>query len=321
MVRRSLLFVVLALLLAGCGGTPIPTAVPPTATPVPVLGSTQARPADGMVMVYVPAGEFTMGSTDTQVDEVLDLCNEYIGDCQREWFTGAQPTHPVSLDAFWLDRTEVTNAQFAAFLNASGNQEEGGVTWLEIKNKNALIEEAAGTFRPKDGYADHPAIEVSWYAAAAYCAWAGGRLPTEAEWEYAARGPASSVYPWGDSFDSARLNYCDKQCYFSWKDDDGDDGYERTAPVGSYPAGASWCGALDMAGSVWEWVSDRYGEDYYAQSPSANPPGPADGEKRAVRGGSWFDYPGSVRSAGRGQGPPEGRNDTGGFRCAAPGQP
>jgi formylglycine-generating enzyme required for sulfatase activity len=111
-----------------------------------------------MVMVYVPAGEFQMGSTDEQVDYVGELCNEPYADCQREWFEREQPAHVVALDGFWLDRTEVTNAHFAAFLNEEGNQEEGGVTWLRLESDYCLIERVGDEYRPKSGYADHPVI-------------------------------------------------------------------------------------------------------------------------------------------------------------------
>jgi formylglycine-generating enzyme required for sulfatase activity len=148
---------------------PLPTETP---TPTPVLGDTRTRPADGMVMVYDPAGEFQTGSTDEEVDHAMALCDEYQDDCEWRWFDHESPAHAVALDSFWIDRAEVTNAQFAAFLNEEGNQEEEGVTWLEL-SEWSLIEYADGEFRPESGYADHPAVEVSWYGAAAYCQWAG----------------------------------------------------------------------------------------------------------------------------------------------------
>ena len=246
-----------------------------------VLGDRWVRPADGMVMVYVPAGEFEMGSNDGDSDE--------------------QPVHTVGLDGFWIDQTEVTNAQFAVFLSEQGNQEEGGVAWIDLDNCRIEQRQRHGEFQPKSGYADHPVIAVSWYGAAAYCEWAGARLPTEAEWEYAARGPEGRVYPWGDEFDGTLLNY-------SGTDING------TAPVGSYPGGASWCGALDMAGNVIEWVADWYGP--YPSGPQANPTGPSDGEYRVVRGGSWYDFPTYVRAADRYRNYPDDTWYLVGFRCA-----
>ena len=146
----------------------------------------------------------------------------------------------MQLDSFWLDQYEVTNSQFVLFLNEEGNQEEGGVTWLEDDSSAALIEEVDGIFQSKAGFEAHPVIEVSWYAANAYCQWIGGRLPTEGEWEYAARGSEGRVFPWGNEFDGTQLNYCDSNCEFEdWKDEAVDDGYARTAPVASYDS-LSW---------------------------------------------------------------------------------
>jgi serine/threonine-protein kinase len=232
-----------------------------------------------MVMVYVPEGQFEMG------------------DNYGQW---ARPVHMVALGAFWIDQAEVTNAMFTAFLNEQGNQVEDGVSWLEPGaghrgivyghiEENAAPPTEDGVFRPKAGYEDYPVIEVSWYGAAAYCSWAGGRLPTEAEWEYAARGPRSMAYPWGNTFDGTLANYCDVNCTYDWRDTDFDDGSAQWTSVGSYPGGASWCGALDMAGNVWEWVNDWWSENYYAHSPINNPPGPDAGTLRIARGGSWFD--------------------------------
>jgi len=250
----------------------------------PSLGDTWTRPADGMVMVYVPAGEFEMGSTQGASDE--------------------QPVHTVALDGFWIDRTEVTNAQLAAFLNERDNQTEGGVTWLDLEDENCMIERVGGKHRPQSGYADHPVIEVSWYGAKAYCEWAGGRLPTEAEWEHAARGPDGHTYPWGSdapTCERAQFRECSG----------------RTVPVGSRPGGASWCGALDMAGNVWEWVNDWYDSDYYGRSPSRNPAGPSSGERRVLRGGSWEVYlTSSIRSANRYRVIPRVTERNFGFRCA-----
>ena len=261
------------------------------------LGDTWTRPADEMVMVYVPKGEFEMGSRTGDSDE--------------------QPVHTVVLDGFWIDRTEVTNAQYAHFLSEEGNQTEGGVTWLDLLDEDSLIARSGAEFEPKAGHGGHPVIEVSWYGAQAYCERAGARLPTEAEWEYAARGSDGYDYPWGNQFDCSRGNFDDETIqddYVVLPGGEGCDGYERTAAVGSYPGGASWCGALDLAGNVWEWVADRYGD--YPSGRQVNPSGPSTGETRVVRGGSWVDDPISVRGANRNRYARDAAYYFNGFRCA-----
>ena len=127
------------------------------------LGDTWTRPADEMVMVYVPAGEFEMGSDDAGMDYALQLYDEYGPSCAREDFEREQPAHTVALDGFWIDQVKVTNAQFSAFLNEQSNQAESGATWLDLEEGDCLIEQSGETFRPKSGYADHPVMEVSWY--------------------------------------------------------------------------------------------------------------------------------------------------------------
>jgi serine/threonine-protein kinase len=270
------------------------------------LGDTQLRLQDGMPMVYVPAGTFEMGSN------------------QQELCISAGPAHEISLDAFWIDQTEVTNTMFANFLNEQGNQTENGISWLEpgAGHRGVIygyLEESDGLFEPQSGYEHHPVIEVSWYGAAAYCDWVGGRLPTEAEWEFAARGPEGNHYPWGNLFDGELVNYCDHDCPENWRDKTFTDGARRWTLVGSYPAGGSWCGALDMAGNVWEWVNDWWSEDYYANSPSENPEGPDRGYLRIARGGSWFDEGWRMNSICRkGLQSSSARMHWVGFRCVVP---
>jgi len=258
-----------------------PPSSPPTAQlPTPAGLTYQAeyfdvriRELDRMEMVFVPAGQFEMGNDSDQ---------------------RARPVHTISIDDFWIDQTEVTNAMFSAFLNERGNQAENGVNWLEpgAGSRGVIygyISEDGGSYSPRSGYENYPVVEVSWYGAAAYCDWVGGRLPTEAEWEYAARGPRSLIYPWGNIYDGSHANYCDFHCAYEWRDIGSNDRYAEWAPVGSFPGGASWCGALDMAGNIWEWVNDWWAEDYYARSPEDNPPGPETGALHVARGASWYD--------------------------------
>ena len=273
--------------------TPAPTdtPLPPTSTPVPSLpgaGETRTRGKDDMQMVYVPAGGFPMGSTDDD------------GDAGSE----EKPQHTVYLDAYWIDRTEVTNTQYRGCVEAGACKAPTTCGWDE----EPTYDDAAR--------AGHPVVCVDWEGADAYCGWAGARLPTEAEWEKAARGAGGRIYPWGDRFDGSKVNYCDANCEVDHKDEAADDGYARTAPVGSYPAGASPYGALDMAGNVWEWAADWYDEDYYSRSPQRNPKGPGSGESRVLRGGSWFNLSGLVRSAFRSYFVPANSLGNVGFWCA-----
>jgi len=295
-----------------------------TSTPTPGIGSTLISNVDGMEMLFVPEGTFLMGQNDEGIDKALEICNEYHGGCIRDWFAIIYPQHEVHLDSYWIDKTEVTNEMYAAFLNNQGNQREDGATWLYADAEAVHIEQANGTWQPDSGYANHPVVEVSWYGAAAYCDWAGRRLPTEAEWEKAAGGTEGQLYPWGNYDITGDLaNYCDTNCNDSYdhKDNTENDGYAMTAPVGSYPDGSSPYGALDMAGNVKEWVSDwfdwyEYDEDSNDNSPVSNPTGPTTGDYRMLRGGSWYDHPSFLRSASRSMVFPDTSWYYGGFRCA-----
>jgi formylglycine-generating enzyme required for sulfatase activity len=230
-------------------------------------------------MVYVPAGEFTMGSGKEDSDE--------------------QPMHTVYLDAFYIDKHEVTNAQYRACVDAGTCNVPSDTTHYDHAN-----------------YAQHPVVYVSWNDADTYCQWAGKLLPTETQWEKAARGTNGRIYPWGNAFDGSKLNFCDANCRYDWKDTSANDGYAETAPVGSFPAGASPYGALDMAGNVLEWVADWHDSGYYSQSPALNPPGLGSGEDRVLRGGTWVNTRADARCASRLSAYPDYRNHGVGFRCA-----
>jgi formylglycine-generating enzyme required for sulfatase activity len=241
-------------------------------------------------MVYVPAGEFLMGDGEGEMVEL------------------PVPPHMVYLDGYWIDRTEVTNAQYAVCV-AAGACEPPSTSGSFFRER----------YFGEPEFDDYPVIYVSWYDAEMYCTWRGARLPTEAEWERAARGDDRRTYPWGDEpVDGALANVCDVNCGFGWGDAGIDDGHADTAPVGSYPAGVSPYGALDMAGNVAEWVLDWYDEDYYAlPAASENPTGPSSGENKVQRGGGWNGRPLSARVAFNRSDPPS-RPDNGlGFRCAS----
>jgi formylglycine-generating enzyme required for sulfatase activity len=243
-----------------------------------------------MEMVFVPAGSFLMGS---DVDDTITDRTDF-------------PKHEVFLDAFWIDKTKVTNAQYAAFLTEKGNQEQEGAPWVEIEDDDFMIEQVENSFQPRNGFEDYPVIKVSWYGAAAYCDWVDGRLPTEAEWEYATRGPDSNRYPWGSA---------EPTCSLAEYTGCGD----GMVTVGSHPDGASWVGALGLGSNVLEWVNDWYDTDYYANSPTENPQGPNTGELKGIRGASWKDFPLAVDASHRNgydPTPPFYSITDIGFRCA-----
>ena len=259
-------------------------------------------------MVFVPAGSFQMGSDYRQQAYARAICRQYVGSdataqCRAANYGDESPAHLVTLESFWIDRMEVTNAQYALCV-ASGACSAPG----------ASNDRGEPTNYADSAFIDHPVVMVSLSAARSYCGWAGGRLPTEAEWEYAARGPSGLIFPWGDAFDGTRLNYCDLTCSAGPNDPVTDDGYPRTAPVGSFPTGASWVGALDMAGNVREWVADWYGP--YTANSQTEPTVPVSGTLNVPRGGSWLDNPSLVRSANRGGNQPGYSRDYYGFRCA-----
>jgi serine/threonine protein kinase len=286
--------------------TDTPTSEPRTGPPMGIdPGDTWTRPTDTMTLVYVPMGTFAMGSDDEQVDQALEWCYTDFGDCERDLFTDEQPAHIVTLDSFWIDETEVTNDQYRKCVDTGQCEAPTTCDWGEP------------TFQTPS-QANYPVLCVDWYGAEAYCEWVGGRLPTEAEWEFAARGPEGFSYPWGDEFDCSRANLDDETLIddFVVAGGEGCDGYASTAPAGSFYTGASWVGMLDAAGNQWEWVNDWYGD--YAATVEMNPSGPQTGEAKVLRGGSWLSMASWARSAFRFGDDPEVRDGEYGFRCVVP---
>lgn len=256
--------------------TPQPTATTPAPTASPPAGTPIATPPSGMV--EVPEGTFQMGC-DTDNDP-------FCGDDQR-------PLHNVSLAAYYIDKNEVTNARYKACVDA-------GVCTAPNPTSSAT----RSSYYGNAAYAQYPVLNVTWGQADVFCQWDNKRLPTEAEWEKAARGSAGTQrFPWGGAEpDCARANY------------DGCVG--DTDQAGNRAAGASPYGLLDMSGNVWEWVSDWYDEDYYQSSSGVNPTGPETGYGRVVRGGSWYSSESFLTVTNRSWFEPGQADDETGFRCA-----
>jgi formylglycine-generating enzyme required for sulfatase activity/triacylglycerol esterase/lipase EstA (alpha/beta hydrolase family) len=252
-----------------------PNVAPVVAAPVTQLPKIKTNPKDGAEMILIPAGDFLMGSTDA--DKLAD---------DKE-----KPQHKVYLDAYYIYKTEVTVAQYRNFCTATGRKMPNAPNW--------------------DWQDTNPIVNVTWNDAKAYADWVGAILPTEAQWEKAARGGDGRIYPWGNTWDASK-------CVNSTNSKNG------TKPVGSFPIGASPYGVMDMAGNAWEWCADWYGADYYKKAPAKNPTGPVTGEYRVLRGGSWnYGYYNYCRGAYRlYDGPYDLGNYYGdfGFRCASPGQ-
>jgi formylglycine-generating enzyme required for sulfatase activity len=235
-------------------------------------------------MVLISAGTFQMGS---ELNQGYKTCMETNTICKKKWFSDEQPVHKLKLKTFHIDIYEITQQEFEGVMKENPSEYEG---------------------------LNRPVENVTWFEAANYCERLGKRLPTEAEWERAARGKTDSVFWWGNKADSGKANFCDVHCEKPWKVNQLDDGFSFTAPVGSLAPNNY--GLFDMAGNVYEWVDDWYDEDYYRYSPEENPLGPKKGKKKIMRGGSWINYPTGVRSADRTDSKPNARMGFVGFRCA-----
>jgi len=293
-VYLSLLCLFVGVFLLACGSqgsTPTPTASDPAntlaittsptldvvlLTPEPLKSRFDDR---GIEQVWVPPGTFLIGTSDEDA-EIL-LTQSYVPDWLALAMERERPQHEVQISAgFWIDRYEVTNSAFQAFVDNGGYQNpnywsEAGWDWLNFQPVDARPRKTGST-------PDKPRNNVTWYEAEAYARWRDGRLPTEAEWEYAARGPQAFVYPWGNEFDSLLCNVVSSP---------------GLQPIGGYPRGASWVGAMDMAGNVMEWVQDWYDVDYYKLKIRTDPRGPDSGYVKVEKGG-WSGGPAlTARSA------------------------
>jgi formylglycine-generating enzyme required for sulfatase activity len=213
--------------------------------------------------MFVPGGSFQMG----------DLWGDGYSEDEK-------PVHWVDVSAFWIAKTEVTNLQYCDFLNEKGNKIEEGVPWLDLTDENCLIEKKGGKYVPQKGYENHPVVEVTWFGARAYADWIGARLPTEAEWEFAAcSGGKPLKFPYGAWITRNQANFVGTG---------GRDRWKQTSPVAHFDPTA--LGIFDISGNVWEMCQDWYGNTYYQNTPRENPAGPETGTHRVIRGGSW-NYP------------------------------
>ena len=274
---------VILLLVCSFGCAVLAVETPTTTSAAVPLPTTKINPKDGAEMVLVPAGEFLMGSSEEEITAFLKANPSY----KREWYANEMPQRKVELDAYYMYKTEVTVAQYRKFCEATKRKMPIDPDWK--------------------GQDTHPIVSVTWSDAKAYADWAGVKLPTEAQWEKAARGTEGRIYPWGNKWDSAKcVNYVNSK--------------NGTKPVGSILAGASPYGCLDMAGNSWEWCADWYNLDYYKTAPVKNPIGPDTGTARVLRGGSWNYNDNGYRGAFRfGANPVINDVYYFGFRCASPG--
>ncbi len=306
-----LALLIIAIILSGCGATPereaatsaISNTPVPTDSPsdIPIPPSSSVN----IDMILIPAGEFEMGG---DADQALTICQEIydpyydFAQCGSNMFEDEDPIHLVYLDEYYIDKYEVTIADYQVCV-------EEGICNLPTKFSSYSRDEYYGN--PE--YADYPVIYVNWYDAQTYCEWRGARLPTEAEWEKAARGSDGRMYPWGSNHDGRLGNFCGSKFEHVG-------GLSDTVPVGSYPEGASPYGVMDMAGNVFEWTADWYGYNYYENSPNENPTGPTDGSQRVMRGSNFeCRYVFTVHITERFGQFPNITYDYDGFRCAASG--
>ena len=300
-----------------------PTAVPtdiPTAIPSPSVVPTNEVPEILQLIrslaVTVPGGTFTMGTTPGEVTQAVDECvNRDLAQCEAAVAQDSFPAHVVTVDSYLLETTEVTFQQYVDFLNVRGpnthiNQCDG-FACIQTQNESpdAPIVFDGANYSIGIGLSQHPVYGVTWFGAREYCEAVGRRLPTEAEWERAARGDDGRIYPWGNRWDNAYA-----------KTTRPHDTPPGTFPVGSYPGGISPFGAYDMAGNIAEWISDWYSERFYVEQArlgaSPNPTGPIIGQTKVLRGGSWNGVPFFSRSVHRQDADPKSFFRWIGFRCA-----
>lgn len=273
--------------------------------------------------IHVPGGEFVMGSSPEQIKKIQALCRAFGSECPDSWFESETPQHKVTLSPFSIDETEVSVEQFLRFLNTHGNKCVTKKCFEDLGNENFIRKEGK-KWVVTDGYQVLPITDVTWEGADAYCRWKGKRLPSEAQWEKAARGENGRIFPWGDDWVTDNANFCDINCPEIWgvkKPDkaavemDYDDQSGKSAPVASYPQGKSPYGLHNMAGNAWEWCADVYLPEAYAKLPEKDPIAENPGTRHVLRGGGWNAMPFELRSAARFREGPGRAVGARGFRC------
>ena len=268
---------------------------------------------DGAAMALVPGGRFKRGADRAGVGRGLAVCRQTYSrpeDCSISWFDRETPQREIDLSAFYIDLYEVTNALFDRCV------EDGDCRAVDLSSCKLYDPKTSSWGKGSQGHsklraADHPVACVAWTDARDYCEWAGRRLPTEAEWEKAARGPDDQEFPWGNDWRPDALNWGELAGFGSI------DGHETSSPVGAFPQNISPYGAFDMAGNVWEWTADWRGDLYYRRSPSRDPVNDVADPDKIIRGGSWSFAGNGARTSYRYFEPLTTRDDAIGFRCAA----
>ncbi len=297
-----LIAIAIAAPLGVSAASPPRRGVPPP-SPVSKLAAADegvvALRSPGPERILIRAGTFTMGSDEQEIALALSACKQEAArdECVEEMFASEFAPHPVYLDDYWIDRNEVSVARYRQCVTA------GRCSLPPYGSGGERFD------RP-----DFPVTLVNWSDAVDFCTWAGGHLPTEAQWERAARGIGGRRYPWGRIYNPFLANHG----RFAWDDLDASDGFLELAPVGSFVDGRTPDGIFDLAGNVEEWVGDWFSPEYPSQS-AHNPRGPDIGDERVVRGGSYVHARAWLRGAARGRDLPSARRSYRGFRCAYPG--
>ena len=313
MLLTRALLTPLALILCALTACPRPSDTPGDTIPTADRGDIRQLGRDNAPMAFVAEGPFTRGISEAQARQAFELCESFTPEvCEEDWFDAEQPQRAIKLDAFWIDVFEVTNTQHDRCVR------EGACPPIDKANCQVWdIEEGdwrqltPPEVRTHYGDPDKPVVCVDWNDADTYCRWAGKHLPSEAQWEKAARGNDARTFPWGEQTPTCAM------AHMSSVEAGGEGcGTGATSPIGAHAPAASPYGAQDMSGNALEWTLDFQSDDFYAKSPEKNPVNDTPAERRIIRGGAWNNEPAFLRTTTRGSFPPEFRTVYTGFRCA-----